>query len=157
MSNEAGIVNRRLDARENEALFGLARMGANAFGYTADLLIDRHLAQLLRLRVSQINNCTYCLSLHYRVAREIGIPPAKIDTLTAWWETDLHSAAEQAALRYAEGLTRAADTDQSVGFQRFHDALAGHFTSEEMLEIAAIVINMNVWTRVKLAEGAMPG
>jgi hypothetical protein len=26
-----------------------------------------------------------------------------------------------------------------------------------MLEIVAVVVNMNVWTRLKLAEGAMPG
>jgi NAD dependent epimerase/dehydratase family len=26
-----------------------------------------------------------------------------------------------------------------------------------MLEIVAVVVNMNVWTRIKLAEGAMPG
>jgi hypothetical protein len=43
-----------------------------------------------------------------------------------------------------------------VAFQRFHDALAEHFSSEEILEIVGIVINMNVWTRMKLAEGAMP-
>jgi hypothetical protein len=49
----------RLDASENDALTGMARMGADAFGYTADLRIDRQLAQLLRLRVSQLNNCTY--------------------------------------------------------------------------------------------------
>jgi AhpD family alkylhydroperoxidase len=59
-----------------------------------DLRIDRHLAQLLRLRVSQLNNCTYCLNLHYQAAREAGIPRAKLDTLTAWWETELHSEAE---------------------------------------------------------------
>jgi hypothetical protein len=41
-------------------------------------------------------------------------------------------------------------------FQRFHDALAEHFNPEEMLEIVAVVVNMNVWTRIKLAEGAMP-
>ena len=61
------------------------------------------------------------------------------------------------ALRYAEALTRAADTDRDVAFQRFHDALAEHFSPEEMLEIVAVVVNMNVWTRIKLAEGAMPG
>jgi hypothetical protein len=26
-----------------------------------------------------------------------------------------------------------------------------------MLEIVAVVVNMNAWTRIKLAEGAMPG
>jgi hypothetical protein len=38
-----------------------------------------------------------------------------------------------------------------------HAALADHFSPEEILEIIGIVINMNVWTRLKLAEGATPG
>ncbi len=157
MADEVQVANRRLDASENEALMGIARAGAEAFGYRASLRIDRGLAQLLRLRVAQINNCTYCLDLHYRVARDAGIPAVKIDTLTAWWETELHSPAEQAALRYAEALTRVADTDAGAAFQRFHDALAEHFGRDEILEVVGVVVNMNVWTRVKLAEGVMPG
>ena len=157
MTDDVQVTKRRLDAGENEVLMRMARMGADAFGYTAELRIDRGLAQLLRLRVSQLNNCTYCLNLHYGAAREAGIPQAKIDTLTAWWETELHTKAEQAALRYTEALTRTADTDRDAAFQRFHDALAEHFGPDEILEIVAVVINMNVWTRLKLAEGAMPG
>jgi len=155
-ADDVRVEKRRLDASENDALIGIARMGADAFGYTADLRIDRQLAQLLRLRVSQLNNCTYCLNLHYQAAREAGIPRPKIDTLSAWWETELYSDAEQAALRYAEALTRAADTDQDAAFQRFHDALAENFNPEQMLEIVGVVVNINVWTRIKLAEGAMP-
>jgi AhpD family alkylhydroperoxidase len=157
MADDVQVVNRRLDATENDALIGIARMSADAFGYTADLRIDRHLAELLRLRVSQLNNCAYCLNLHYVAAREADIPRAKIDTLTAWWETELYTEAEQAALRYAEALTRAADTDRDAAFQRFHDALAENFGPAEILEIVGVVINMNIWTRIKLAEGAMPG
>jgi AhpD family alkylhydroperoxidase len=157
MADEVQIANRRLDATENETLMAMARMGADAFGYRSHLRIDRGLAQLLRLRVSQLNNCTYCLNLHHQAARDAGIGRAKIDTLSAWWETELHSEAEQAALRYTEALTRAADTNSDAAFQRFHEALAKHFTPEEMLEIVAVVVNMNVWTRIKLAEGAMPG
>jgi hypothetical protein len=36
-------------------------------------------------------------------------------------------------------------------------AVLEHFSQEEILEIIGIVINMNVWTRLKLAEGASPG
>jgi AhpD family alkylhydroperoxidase len=154
--NDVAVVNRRLDATANESLIGMARMGAAAFGYTADLRIDRSLAQLLRLRVSQLNGCTYCLKLHHEVAREAGISFVKIDTLAAWWETELQTEAERAALRYAEALTRPAGTGQDAAFQRFHDALTEHFSPEEILEIVAVVVNMNVWTRIKLAEGAMP-
>ena len=157
MSDEVQITNHRVDATQNESLISMARMGADAFGYTAELRIDRGLAQLLRLRVSQLNNCTYCLNLHYEAARDAGIPRAKIDTLTAWWETDLHSEAEQAALRYTEALTRAPDTDADRAFQRFHAGLAKHFDAEEILDIIGVVVNMNVWTRLKLAEGAKPG
>jgi hypothetical protein len=45
--------------------------------------------------------------------------------------------------RYTEALTRAADTDGDAAFQRFHDALAENFSPEEILEIVAVVVNMN--------------
>lgn len=146
------VTNRRADSSANEDLTQLARHGADAFGYKANLRIDRKLAQLLRLRVSQINNCTYCLNLHYEAARDAGIPRPVIDTLTAWWETDFHDNAARAAFAYTEAITRVADD-----FGARHDALAEHFSQEEILEIIGIVINMNVWTRLKLAEGASPG
>jgi hypothetical protein len=49
MADDVQVENRRLDASENEALTSMARMGADAFGHTADLRIDRQIAQLLRL------------------------------------------------------------------------------------------------------------
>jgi hypothetical protein len=48
--------------------------------------------------------------------------------------TELDSEAQQAALRYTEALTRAADTDPDAAFQRLYDALAEHFTPDEMLD-----------------------
>jgi AhpD family alkylhydroperoxidase len=135
----------------------MARTGADAFGYRKDLRIDRGLAQLLRLRVSQRNNCTHCLNLHYKAAREAGIPQGRDRHPDRVVLTELRSEAQQAALRYTDALIRAADTDSDAAFQRFHDAVAEHFTRREMLEIVAVVVNMNVWRRIKLAETAMPG
>jgi AhpD family alkylhydroperoxidase len=119
------------------------------------LKLDHDLAQLLRLRVAQLNNCPYCLVVHH-AARDSGIAPIKIETLTSWWETGLFSDAEQAALAYAETLTRAADATASQAFQKVHERMAAYFDEEERLEIVGVVINMNVWTRLKLAEGARP-
>jgi hypothetical protein len=42
------VTNRRADSSANEDLTQLARHGADAFGYKANLRIDRKLAQLLR-------------------------------------------------------------------------------------------------------------
>jgi AhpD family alkylhydroperoxidase len=80
VSDEVEITNHRADATQNESLIGMAHMGADASGYTAELGIDRGLAQLPRLRVSQLNNCSYCLNLHYEATRDGGVPRAKIDT-----------------------------------------------------------------------------
>ena len=154
--SEATIRRTRLDLPANEPLMTIAEAGAAAFGYTAELTLDFEVAQLVRLRVAQINNCTYCLNIHYTAARRAGIAQAKIDTLTAWWETRLFTDAERAALKYAEALTRASDTSVTQSFQLYHDELADHFDEAAMREVVAVVINMNIWTRVKLAEGAMP-
>ncbi len=143
--------NRRFDP-DLTPFHDLAKAMAQAFGYTADLEVAPELAQLLRLRVAQLNNCSYCLILHTRAARDRGIHAARVDGLGSWSESSLYSDAERAALSYCDALT---DGSQS-GFQAQHDALAQHFSERAIAEIAAIVINMNVWTRLKLAQGAIP-
>ncbi len=130
----------------------LAKGMAQAFGYTADLALDRQLAQLARLRVAQLNRCSYCLILHSKTAREAGIPDAKIDGLASWWESRLFSDAEMVALAYTEALTQG----NRPGFQAIHDRAGFHFSEQEIAELAAVIINMNVWTRLKLAQGAVP-
>ena len=69
-----------------------------------------------------------------------------------WWESSLYSDAEREALSYCDALTDGA----RPGFQTKHDALRQHFSERATAEIAAIVINMNLWTRLKLAQGATP-
>lgn len=151
------IENRRFELDQGGALSEIADQFAKAFGYTAQHLdLDPMLAQLLRLRVAQINNCTYCLNLHSQVARDLDIPRAKIDTLSAWWRTDLHAPAEQAALAYTEALTRHADTTAAERFEAVHADLATHFNERQIADIVGVVINMNLWTRLKLAQGSTP-
>jgi len=143
--------NQRLDP-DLTSFHDLAKSMAKEFGYTADLALDQHLAQLVRLRVAQINNCSYCLILHAETSRIRGIHPAKIDNLGSWWESELFDPAEQAALAYCDALT----AGNAPGFGDIHDRAAEHFGATEIAELAAVIINMNVWTRLKLAQGATP-
>ena len=130
----------------------IAKQMAKSVGYTADLSVDKELAQLLRLRVAQRNECSYCVILHAKTAREIGIHEAKVDNISSWWQSDLYSEQERAALNYTDVLSVGTAKD----FQTYHDALAQYFSEQEIAEIAAVVINMNLWTRLKLAQGATP-
>lgn len=151
------IKNYNVTVSETKPLLKLARLGANAYGYKAtDLTIEPVIAELLRLRVSQINHCSYCLDVHYKAARDMKIPQIKIDTLSAWWATNLYTDAEKAALTYTEALTRLDNDAMAKHFPRYHQQLTKYYSEKEIVELAGIVINMNIWTRLKLAEGALP-
>lgn len=131
---------------------GIAMEMARQFGYSAELSVDPALLQLLRLRVAQLNPCSYCLILHAAVAARRGVPSTVVAHLASWRESAMFSPAEKAAIAYCEGLT---SFDQPK-FAGLHEGLRRHFTEGEVAEIAAVVINMNVWTRLKLAQGAVP-
>lgn len=64
----------------------------------------------------------------------------------------MFSDAERCALAYTEALT----AYDLAAFPGRHAALTSHFDATAIAEIAAIVINMNLWTRLKLAQGAVP-
>jgi AhpD family alkylhydroperoxidase len=149
--NDITFINTRFDP-DITPFHDLAKQMAKAVGYTADLKIDKKLAQLLRLRVAQKNECAYCIILHAKTSREIGIDNAKVDNISSWYNSELYSKKEKTALAYCDVL----NDGVSKAFQRYHDALSAYFDEQEIAEIAAVVINMNLWTRLKLAQGATP-
>ncbi|GAA6164018.1 carboxymuconolactone decarboxylase family protein [Pelagimonas sp. KU-00592-HH] len=130
----------------------IARQMAKSVGYTAGLSIDGQVAQLLRLRVAQMNPCSYCLILHTKAAREQGIAEEKVAHLASWRQSSMFTEGEQAALEYCEALT---DYDHIV-LPDLHEELLEYYDETAIAEIAAVVINMNLWTRLKLAQGATP-
>ena len=130
----------------------IAKQMAARFGYTAELSLNPRLAELLRLRVAQLNPCSYCLILHTEVADRLGIPSEVVAHLAGWRESAMFSYAEKVALAYCEGLT----LYDIAHFAELHDELRIPSTRPEVAEIAAVIINMNVWTRLKLAQGAIP-
>lgn len=149
--NEIEYKNFRFDP-DLTPFHDIAKQMAKAVGYTADLNVEKELAQLLRLRVAQKNNCAYCVILHAKTAREIGMHDARVDNISSWWNSELYTPKEKSALAYCDVLTTGGDKN----FQSYHDALKHFFSEAEIAEIAAIIINMNVWTRLKLAQGATP-
>lgn len=155
--DSATIERRYFDPAINSDLASITSQFAKAFGYTAEgLLVEPGLAQLIRLRVAQINHCVFCMDLHAQAARNLKIDQSKIDTLGAWWETDLYTDKERAALSYTEVLTRQSVYSAAAPFKDTHEELSRYFSIEEVVEIAALIINMNVWTRLKTASGEIP-
>src|SRR5262245_11528776 len=89
------------DAVAPEATKALA--GVNAALLRAGL--DKRLMDLLFLRVSQINGCSYCVDVHARDLRQAGESNQRLDGLAGWRESPYFTEAEKAALEWAEVLT----------------------------------------------------
>ena len=111
----------------------------------SDSGLDKQLTELLKIRVSQINGCAFCLQYHLNQARQFAVPVAKIDLVATWAEAGIFSARERAALAWAEALTWMAA--RPVDDAPYH-ALAGHFSEQEVANLTAAVANINAWNRI---------
>src|SRR5262245_20456855 len=60
--------------------------------------IDKEIVELVKLRVSQVNNCAFCLQIHLNVARRLGVTQEKLDLVASWHEAGIFSEKECAAL-----------------------------------------------------------
>lgn len=116
--------------------------------------LDKKLRKLVQFRVSQINSCAYCLDMHYKEAIHLGEDPLRLISLSAWRETPYYTPKEQAALAFAETLTKL-PADQSS--DHIHDDLVKHFTRHEIAHLTLAIVAINSWNRVTRSFNPEPG
>jgi AhpD family alkylhydroperoxidase len=110
--------------------------------------LDKSIVELAKLRVSQINNCAFCLQIHLNVSRRLGVPQDKLDLVATWHGAGIFSEKECAALAWAETLTRLAD--RSVP-DAAYDAVRKHFSEDEVIALSVAIANINAWNRLGAA------
>jgi AhpD family alkylhydroperoxidase len=110
--------------------------------------LDTLLLELVRMRVSQINGCTFCLDMHTRDARKVGVAQQKMDRLAAWREAPGFSARERAALAYAEALSLIA---QHGVDDTLYAEVSAHFDAAALAQLSLAIIAINGWNRLAIA------
>lgn len=111
------------------------------------------LIELVMLRASQINGCAYCLDVHYRRARRVGVAQAQLDTLAAWDVSPAFSAKERAALAWTESLTlmwRDHVPDSAW------DRVKSQFSEREIVDLSVAIVEINSWNRLMTAFRTPP-
>jgi AhpD family alkylhydroperoxidase len=111
--------------------------------------IDHTLLHLIKLRVSQINGCALCLTMHTKEALADNESPERLTCLDAWAESPLYSEAERAALAWAEEITLIADRGAS---REAYDALKAHFSDEEIGWLTLAATSMNGMNRLAISS-----
>lgn len=116
--------------------------------------LEHKLLELLRFRVSLINNCAYCLDMHYKEAIHAGEDPKRLYSLSAWRETPYYSEAEQALLEFAEALTLVSGHGVS---DAIFERMAQHYTPKQIMDLTLAVGQINFWNRITNVTRVVPG
>jgi AhpD family alkylhydroperoxidase len=99
--------------------------------------------ELVKLRISQINQCAFCIDMHSKDALSQGETQERIIGLNAWHDMPMYSETERAALDWAEHLTSGKAVD-ARSYQNVADILG-----EQALVDLTIAINaINSWNRI---------
>ena len=108
--------------------------------------IDPALAELIKIRASQMNHCAFCLDMHTADARKLGIGEQKLAVLAAWEEAgDLFTEQEQAALLLTEEMT---DLTRRHVSDEVYARAAAAFSERELGQVIAMALTINAWNRI---------
>jgi AhpD family alkylhydroperoxidase len=137
-----------------EAPAGLSQVMLQAQNYVDHSGIDHTLLHLIKFRVSLINNCAYCIDMHFKDATHLGETPLRLISLQAWRETPYYTDKERAVLVFAEILTKMPADENS---DHIHDELNKYFSKQEIANLTMAVIQINSWNRLVRSFGTVPG
>ncbi|MYM69340.1 carboxymuconolactone decarboxylase family protein [Pseudoduganella sp. FT55W] len=131
-----------------------AYKGLSAVKEYVSSALPAELLELVNLRVSQINGCAFCIDMHTRDLLKQGVKIDKIALLPVWDEAAaLFSAKEQAALAWAETVTRVEQT--KVPDADYQKALAV-LGEQELADLTVAVALMNAFNRFGVSMRMQP-
>jgi AhpD family alkylhydroperoxidase len=121
--------------------------------YLAQSSLDTIHAHLIKIRVSQLNGCTYCIDKHIQEALVVGEDSRRLFLLSWWRETSWFSREERAILVLAEEMTLLSPHGVSDAvYDEVLSLLGQQYTTEVMMAIVA----MNAWNRVGITTNRRP-
>lgn len=112
--------------------------------------------ELVHLRVSQINGCSWCLEYGLQAARKAGETDERLVTLAGWRDAPVFSDDERAALALAECMTRFADRSNPVPDDVWEQAVA-HFDEQALAALVLWIATTNLFNRINVTTKQVAG
>ncbi len=117
--------------------------------------LDPKIAELIKIRASQLNHCAYCIDMHTHDARKNGETEQRIYLLSAWQEVgSLFTEQEQAALALTEEMTDLPHGDHVS--DAVYARAAAAFSEQELAQVIAMAMVINAWNRIGVTTRLRP-
>jgi AhpD family alkylhydroperoxidase len=132
----------------NKAESGIYQAMAASDKKVESFELDAKLKELIRIRVSQINGCGYCINSHTKDALNIGETTQRLFAVSAWWETPFFTEEERAVLKLAEQVTNI--SSGGVTDEAYNNAL-GILGEKKLAQAIFTIVTINSWNRIAIS------
>ncbi len=119
-----------------------------------DSSLDMNLLELVRVRVSQLNGCAYCVDMHHKLLMHSGETELRASSLVVWENTPYFTNKEKAVLKFTDCLTQ---MPSNVFPSKVYDPLLEHFSKEEISILTLAISQIGTWTRLMKVFKFEPG
>lgn len=105
------------------------------------------LLELLRLRVSMLNGCDFCIQMHTAELRKHHEPDSRIEGIADWQASSAFTPKERTALAYADSVTNIQRTHVS---DEEYAAVNQFFSGKDLADLTLAVAGINAWNRLAI-------
>lgn len=116
--------------------------------YTSETKIEPRFREMIKIRVSQINGCAYCIDMHTKDARSLGESERRIFALSAWHESPLFDEKERAMLAASDEIT-------NISFKGLTEEtyanLSKYFDARTIADLILLNVTINAWNRIAVS------
>ncbi|WP_336086399.1 carboxymuconolactone decarboxylase family protein [Nocardia sp. SSK8] len=136
----------RFDLYANKVTASFAKRMVMAGKVIDESPLPKATYELVKIRASQINGCSFCVDMHTKDAAHAGETSVRLHLVAAWHEADVFTEAERAALALTEEATRVADggkvTDDTW------QQVRKHYDDDQIAALIAAIAMINAWNRL---------
>ncbi|MEV1144160.1 carboxymuconolactone decarboxylase family protein [Micromonospora sp. NPDC049799] len=115
--------------------------------------VDHTVLELVKLRASMLNGCSFCVDMHSRDALGAGESSRRLFAVAAWREAPFFDERERTALALTDAVTRLGEhgvTDD------VWDAAAKVWSEKELADLVMAIATINVWNRIAVTTRTQP-
>lgn len=132
---------KQLEPKAYEILYAMEK-------YLSQTDLNLQLRELIKIRVSQINKCAYCIEIHTKDARNAGETEQRLYALSAWKESPLFSKEEKTVFALAEEITKISKCGvRNTTFQNVQK----YFTENQIAQMIIALNQINFWNRIAVS------
>jgi AhpD family alkylhydroperoxidase len=121
---------------------------------TRESMIEEPIRDLVAIRASQMNGCSFCLDMHVKQAKIHGERELRLYHLAAWRDSTLFAPRERAALAWTEAMTKLPELGVP---DDIYERVRTQLSEKEISDLTFVVVAVNSWNRLNIGFKTVPG